>query len=113
MKLLPAVKLLSIDHNQQFGRLPIHLHIPLNVVGIPAIEHFEQDAIDLLGIDAGDDLDYRNGQPSGGKDLEAVLRKIEYGLKPPSPNSGSWPDSARGLARRAQGRQKGNIFPIE
>ena len=53
MKLLPAVKLLSIDDNQQFGRLPIDLHILLNVVSIPAIEHFEQDAIDLLGIDHG------------------------------------------------------------
>ena len=50
MKLLPAVKLLSIDYDQQFGRLAIDLHIPLNVVSIPAIKHFEQNAIDLLGI---------------------------------------------------------------
>ena len=32
--------LLSIDYDQQFGRLAIDLHIPLNVVSIPAIEHF-------------------------------------------------------------------------
>src|ERR1700722_13789176 len=43
MKLLPAVKLFRIDYDQQFRRLPIHLHIPLDVVSIPAIEHFEQN----------------------------------------------------------------------
>ena len=53
MKLLPAVKLLRIDHDQQFGRLPIHLHIPLDVVSIPAIEHFEQNVIYLLGLGLG------------------------------------------------------------
>ena len=54
MKLLPAVKLFRIDDNQQFGGLPVHLHMPLDVVGIPAIEHFEQDLIDLLVIGLGD-----------------------------------------------------------
>ena len=53
MKLLPAVKLLRIDHDQQFGRLPIRLHIPLDVVSIPAIEHFEQNVIYLLGLGLG------------------------------------------------------------
>src|SRR5580704_13499631 len=53
MQLLPAVKLLRIDDNQQFGRLPVHLQMSVDVVGIPAIKHFEQDLIDLLGIGLG------------------------------------------------------------
>ena len=53
MKLLPAVKLFRIDYDQQFRRLPIHLHIPLDVVSIPAIEHFEQNIIDLLDFGLG------------------------------------------------------------
>jgi hypothetical protein len=44
------------------------------------------------------------GGVSVGKDLEAVLRKIEYWHQAPVPGR---------LARRALGRQKGNIFPIE
>ena len=35
------------------------------------------------------------GNISVGKDLEAVLRKIEHWHQAPSPNSGSWPDRAR------------------
>ena len=43
VKLLPAVKLLRADDNQQFGRFPVHIQMSLDVVGIPAIEHFEQN----------------------------------------------------------------------
>ena len=41
VKLLPSVKLFRIHHNQQFGRVPIHLQMSFDVVGIPAIEHFK------------------------------------------------------------------------
>ena len=54
VKLLPAVKLLRTDDDQQFGRVPVYLHIPVDVVGIPAIEHFEQDFMHLLVIRLGD-----------------------------------------------------------
>src|ERR1700733_7293145 len=53
MQLLPAVKLLGIYDHQQFRRFPIHLHISLDIVGIPAIQHLEQDLINLLGIRLG------------------------------------------------------------
>ena len=67
-----------------------------------------------LPHDAGDDLDYRNGQLSGGKDLEAVLRKIEYWHQAPV-------TKLRIMARQCHGAwhgvrwdgKKGNIFPIE
>jgi len=55
MKLLPAVILLRIDDNQQIRRFRIHLHIPLDVVGIPSIKHLEQDLINLLGVRLGND----------------------------------------------------------
>jgi hypothetical protein len=48
MQLLPAVKLLRIDHNQQFRRFPVHSQVSLDIVGIPSVEHFEQDFIDRL-----------------------------------------------------------------
>src|SRR5260370_27962731 len=50
MKLLPAVKLLRIDDDQQFGRFPVNLQMSLDVVGIPAIKHFEHDLVDPLRI---------------------------------------------------------------
>src|ERR1700738_1554795 len=53
MKVLPAVKLLRIDDNQQYGRLPVHLQMSLDVVAIPAMKHFEQDFVDLLAIRLG------------------------------------------------------------
>ena len=53
MKLLPPVKLLRIDDNQQFGRFPVHLQMPLDVVGVPAIKHFEHDFADPLHIRSG------------------------------------------------------------
>jgi hypothetical protein len=54
------------------------------------------------------------GRISVGKDLEAVLRKIEY-----CPSSADReiqdysPTGPRALARCTVGRQNGNIFPIE
>jgi hypothetical protein len=41
VKLLPAVKLLRIDHNQEIGRFPIDVHMSFNVVGaeIPAFQN--------------------------------------------------------------------------
>jgi len=53
VKLLPSVKLFRIHHHQQFGRVPIRRQMSFDVVGIPAIEHFKQDLINLLGIGRG------------------------------------------------------------
>jgi hypothetical protein len=53
VKLLPAVKLLRTDDNQQLGRFPINVKMTFKIVGIPAIKHFEQDLIDLLIIGLG------------------------------------------------------------
>ena len=50
MKLLPTVKLLRIHDHQQSWRFPVHLEVSVDVVGIPTVEHFEQDTIDLLLI---------------------------------------------------------------
>jgi hypothetical protein len=50
VKLLPAVKLLGINDNQELGRLPIDLQMTFNIVSVPAIEHFEQHLVDLLGV---------------------------------------------------------------
>jgi hypothetical protein len=38
MELLPAIKLLIVNYNQQLRRLPIHVQIPFDVVSIPPIE---------------------------------------------------------------------------
>ena len=54
------------------------------------------------------------GNISVGKDLEAVLRKIEHWHQAPVikfQNHG--PTRPGRLARRAVGRQNGSIFPIE
>ena len=53
VKLLPPVKLLRADDNQQFWRIPVNSQVSFNVVGIPPVEHFEQDLIDLLVIGLG------------------------------------------------------------
>src|SRR5271166_2821323 len=47
------VPLLEFNHNQQFGRFPVHLQMSLDVEGIPAIKHFEQDFVDPLRIGFG------------------------------------------------------------
>jgi hypothetical protein len=41
MQLLPAVKLLGIQTTNNSGDFSIHLHIALDIVGSPAIQHFE------------------------------------------------------------------------
>ena len=41
---------LRVRRNQQLGRFPVHLQMSLYIVRIPAIEHFEQDFVDLLAI---------------------------------------------------------------
>ena len=56
MKLLPAVKLLGVNDDQQFGRFPVGFHVSLDVVGVPTVEHFEHDLMHLLGIRLGDVL---------------------------------------------------------
>ena len=50
MKLLPAIKLLRVNDDQQFGRFPVGLHVSLDVVGVPTVEHFDHDLVHLLGI---------------------------------------------------------------
>jgi hypothetical protein len=42
VKLLPTVKLLRIDHNQEIRGFPIDVQMSVNVVGVPSIEHFKQ-----------------------------------------------------------------------
>ena len=54
VKLLPAVKLLRADDNQQFWLIPVNSQVSFNVVGIQPVEHFEQNLIDLLVIRLGD-----------------------------------------------------------
>ena len=54
MKLLPAVKLLGVNDDQQFGRFPVGLHESVDVVGVPTVEPFEYDLMHLLGIRHGD-----------------------------------------------------------
>ena len=46
------------------------------------------------------------GSISVGKDLEAVLRKMNTSIKPLSPNSGSWPDRARAPGTACGGTAK-------
>jgi hypothetical protein len=50
MQLLPTIKLLRINNNQQLRRFPVNPQMSLNVVSIPAIQHLEQDLVDLLGV---------------------------------------------------------------
>jgi hypothetical protein len=61
-----------------------------------------------------DDLDYRQRPVSVGKDLEAVLRKIEYWASSPCHQIQDHGPAGPGhLARRPVGRQSGNDFCLE
>jgi hypothetical protein len=46
------------------------------------------------------------GSISVGKDLEALLRRSNIGIKPLLPNSGSWPDRARAPGTACGGTAK-------
>ena len=48
MKLLPAIKLLGVNDDQQLRRFPVRVQMPLDVMGIPTVKHLEQDLVDLL-----------------------------------------------------------------
>jgi hypothetical protein len=51
MKLLPATKLHGVNYDLQLRRFPVHVKMPPRcVVGVPSVEHPEQDFMDLLGV---------------------------------------------------------------
>jgi len=53
VKLLPAGELLGVNNHQQLRRFPVDVQVSLEVMGIPSVEHFEQDLVDLLGVGLG------------------------------------------------------------